>query len=74
MVIKLVSISVLSYYVVPACLMNCLAFSAEASITFSGACVLVNSRTEHSQPIIPAKSVMENRVFVLQFQSGIRSH
>jgi len=74
-VIKLVSISVLSYYeVVPACLMNCLAFSAETSLTFSGTDVLVNSHTEHSQPIIPAKSVMENNVFVLQFRLGIRSH
>ena len=68
MVIKLVSVSVLSHdEVLPACLMNCLAFSAEASLTFSGTGVLVNSHTEYSVPIIPAKLVMENHVFLLQF-------
>jgi len=74
-VIKLVSFAVLSYYeVVPACLMNCLASSTETSLTSSGTGVLVNSHIEHSLPIIPAKSVMENHVFVLQFRLGIRSH
>jgi len=51
-----------------------LAFSTEISITFSGTGVLVNNHTEHSHPIIPAKSVMENHVFVLQFRLGVRSH